>query len=366
MLIKNTKYSYQDVSIVPARVSDISSRKECYPLDENGYFPLFTAPMSSVVDENTVDNFEKNHIYSILPRTVEWEKRFEYGKKTKRWIAVSLSEFQNKFIEQKINEEWFGMRVLIDIANGHMKELFDMVKVAKTRYGKDNLIVMIGNIANPETYHEVVKCGADMVRCSIGTGNGCTTSSNVSIHYPIASLLDEIKQIKNGYEPNKKLPKIIADGGIRNYSDVIKALALGADYVMVGSVFSSLLGSAGDIFDKSMQEDSLDKSKVKYVGSSQFRLDVGQGNEVMIHPVKLFYGMASRRGQKDMKCAELKTSEGVEKIIPMINDISGWIENFDSYLRSAMSYTNARNLKDFQNNTKLILISQGTINAVNK
>ena len=78
---------------------------------------------------------------------------------------------------------------------------------------------------------------------------GCITSSNSAIHYPMASLINEIYQEKiNTYRHNNflnktwnEIPKIIADGGVRNYSDVIKSYALGSDYVMIGSVFASLI-----------------------------------------------------------------------------------------------------------------------------
>jgi hypothetical protein len=71
-----------------------------------------------------------------------------------------------------------------------MKKIFEEVKKAKNIHN-DNLIVMIGNIANPRTYRHAFECGADYVRLSVGTGRGCITSSNVAIHYPIASLISE-------------------------------------------------------------------------------------------------------------------------------------------------------------------------------
>ena len=72
---------------------------------------------------------------------------------------------------------------------------------------------------------------------------GCLSTSNTGIHYPIASLINDIVQIRDEISSKyDKLPKIIADGGIRNYSDAIKALALGSDYVMIGSVFAKMLG----------------------------------------------------------------------------------------------------------------------------
>lgn len=371
MLKKETKYSYKDVTIVPATISNITSRSECIPTDVFGYYPLITAPMTSVVDDKTVDNFENNRIYSIMPRSLPIIYRMDYGRKTKRWIAVSLSEFENIFIEQKINEENFGMKILIDIANGHMRKLFDLVRETKRRYGSKNIQIMIGNIANPQTYLNVIDCGADACRCAIGVGSGCLTSSNCGTGFPIASLIDEINTIRQNYaEDNnvsiESLPKIVADGGIRNYSDAIKALALGADYVMIGSVFASLLGSAGEITNAGYHSNTkLNADKIKYVGSGNF-VKVLEDEEVKVYPMKVFYGMASKEGQKDLGNKELKTAEGLLKKIPMISDIKSWIENFDSYLRSAMSYTDAKNLKDFQRNTLLTVVSSETVRSINQ
>ena len=355
------KYSYNDVAIVPAVISNISSRKECIPFDGNGFYPLFTAPMTNVVDFEAAEEFEKNNIYSILPRMYSFTERINYARQTKRWVAVSLKEFSDNFLE--LREENFGLKILIDVANGHMAVLYELAKKCKDLYG-NNITLMVGNIANPETYKYAIYAGISYVRCSIGTGKGCLTTSNVSTHFPIVSLIDEIYKIKKEYsEKNgikiEQLPKIVADGGIRNYSDVIKALAVGADYVMVGGLFSSLLGSAGEMVDTSMSVSHITRTNVTFSDGKFF----AEGKEIT--PKKLFYGMASKNGQKDFGNKILKTSEGLVKWIDMKHTISGWVENFDSYLRSAMSYTNSKNIDEMKN-ARVILISQATQNSINK
>lgn len=352
------KYSYNDISIMPSVISRINSRSECNPLDENEYLPIFTAPMTNVVDTKSADEFEKNKIYSILPRSIDFNSRMDYARHTKRWIAASLTEFENNFLEFK--EENVGLKVLIDIANGHMQKLYESVKTSKGVYGK-NITIMIGNIANPETYRYAISSGADFVRCSIGSGLACITSSNTAIHYPMVSLLDEIKKIKKSYAEARgmsedALPKIIADGGIRNYSDIIKALAVGADYVMIGGLLSSLLGSAGEITDNG---EVLNQEDISYIDGKFFF----KGKEII--PFKTFYGMASKQGQKDFKSENTKTSEGTVKKIQMMHTIEGWCKNMTDYIKSAMSYTNSRKIKDLYN-AEVILISQATNNSVNK
>ena len=173
MLIKEKKYSYNDVMVVPAKVSTIEHRSECDPFHKDGYLPIFTAPMSTVVNLNNYELFEKYHIHAIMPRNIEYDIRLEHALNNK-WAAFSLNEFENFFCDEGYVKEYIKKKkkVLIDIANGHMKKLFVIVKKAKRLYG-ETLQIMIGNIANPFTYEEVFKCGADYVRIGIGAGSGC-------------------------------------------------------------------------------------------------------------------------------------------------------------------------------------------------
>ena len=263
-----------------------------------------------------------------------------------------------------------------------MKKLYDLVKRAKQKCG-DLLQIMVGNIANPETYREVVKSGADYVRLGIGAGNGCITTSNTSIHYPMASLIAETYKVKRQLQASgyKKLPGIIADGGIRNYSDVIKALALGADYVMIGSLFARTIESPGKkIFNNFRGRDAevtnfedlhYDWDRKVWTGklsaSAPKRLkdrfipgtiDVG---EIYVK----FYGMASKDGQVAMNGAKTTTSEGITKVLSVEYTISGWIENMRDYLKSAMSYTGHRTLNEFIGGCDVVVcspIAEGSIN----
>lgn len=381
MLIESLKYSYRDVTIVPALISDIDSRSECNPFYKDGNLPIFASPMDSVVDLNMYGEYEKNNIIPIIPRTKNnpIEDRIQKCKEGV-WVAVSLKEFEQYFVplQGSINEG----KVLIDIANGHMKKLYDLVKRVKQRCG-DSLQIMVGNIANPETYREVVRAGADFVRLGIGAGNGCITTSNTSIHYPMASLISETYKVKRQLQASgyKKLPGIIADGGIRNYSDVIKALALGADYVMIGSLFARTIEGPGKkIFNNFRDRDAevtnfedlhYDWDRKVWTGklsaSAPKRLkdrfipgtiDVG---EIYVK----FYGMASKDGQVAMNGAKTTTSEGITKVLSVEYTIAGWVENMRDYLKSAMSYTGHRTLKEFIGGCDVVVcspIAEGSIN----
>ena len=374
MLIKEMKYSYNDIAIVPAVKSNVEHRSECNPFTgqfNNSDLPIFTAPMSSVVNEQNFNLFEKNHIIPILPRNFDLETRIDYLRRGK-WTAVGLQEFEDLFINNDWDMEIYpDVNVLIDIANGHMSKLHDMIYYAKVKYKWSNRFkIMAGNIANPYTYVELAKAGADFVRMSIGSGSGCITSTQTGIHYPIASLIDETYQLKKMLEKSgDNTPMIIADGGIRNYSDVNKSLALGADYVMIGGLFSKLVESAAPTFyyDKdgvSIHEINPFEHKIDAYPDGTFDID----EEYIVDNLhKVFYGMASRRGQEDINGEKKKTSEGIQKILPATTNLRKWSENMIAYMQSAMSYTNCLYLDDFNpENVDVIIISPQTKESINK
>ena len=385
------KYSYNDIMVKPAVLSTIGHRAECNPFDENGMLPLFTAPMDSVVGIDNFALFEKNGIIPILPRTEDIKDRLSFIHQGK-WAALSLDEFERYFTKSVDSKNGSPlMHVLIDIANGHVARLYNAVRAAKGIY-RNALVVMVGNIANPETYRVCVESKVDYVRCSIGTGAGCITCSNTSIGYPIASLISEIRDIKNEYiakgiSSEKDLPNIIADGGIRGYSDVIKALSLGADYVMIGSVFSMMLESAAyKMMDRSIGHKSLHLKfpieryenlrcengfwKGDYTDEFVDKMELsGHKVEKYNHDIGIleakFYGMASKAGQIAMKGKKVHTSEGIEKTLPVTYTIATWVENMIDYLRSAMSYTNSRTLEELKK-AEVVIVSNNTYNSVNK
>ena len=381
-------YTYRDVTIVPSPISDIEHRKECIPFDDNGMLPLFTAPMDTVVGEDNFEKFTDEMIYAILPRTVDLNKRIEFSIKG-RWAAFSLKEFETIFCNpnEKLNEDK-GIYALIDVANGHMRKIVNLVRAARNIYG-DKIIIMVGNIANPEAYKFYADVGVDYIRCGIGSGKGCLSTSNTGIHMPMASLIDAIYEIKTSLSATKvrtcvgksctykpkytKLPKIIADGGIRNYDDIIKALALGADYVMVGSVFAKMLESSAPKTSNSDEWCELSKNGVKITDLKDISNENNSwhgtynGKKLFLGEIiATFYGMASREGQIALNGSKTKTSEGLKKSLVVGYTMHGWCENFMDYLRSAMSYVGANTIDEFKEKSIVIINSKNAIEAVNK
>ena len=337
------KFDWNDISIIPESLSSISSRKEVDATYE-GKLPLFSAPMDKVIDETNVKTFELNNINICLPRHVKYEQL----KNNDYFYSYGLDEI----IELLNKKSQLPKKVLIDVANGHMLKLWETAKLIKETFG-DKIELMVGNIANPDTYRKYCEIGVDYIRVGIGGGSACTTSANVSIHYPMASLIEECAYFKPIYD---KPTKIIADGGFKNYSDIIKALALGSDYVMLGGVFNKTLESCGENFMKDSQEQYYQVDAIKALNAFD------AGGTVY----KYYRGMSTKEVQKSWNRSELKTGEGITKYNKVEYTLEGWCENFTDYLKSAMSYTDSRTLKDFIGEVKFEKITPNAYLRFNK
>lgn len=413
MILDKQGLSYADLTIVPAPITEIDHRKECNIFYEDGNLPLFTAPMMTVVNEFNYKLYEENKINVIIPRTVKYKDRIKFLK-DKKWVAFSLNEFKKLFCAMDDNDNAaFGVKgktykVCIDMANGHMHSLYTETFTAK-RLAEScgyKVIIMVGNIANPETYRWIcLHSYVDYVRCAIGAGGNCLTTNQTKIHYPLATLIDECKQIKNEmqgerdyYEPGteynevKCIPYIIADGGIKNYGDINTALALGADYVMIGGLFGQLLESSADMIIESKDNaqypaiyDGETGKVVYYTSYGSVKLNIWNGNteeekKSFIRSVKgikkRLIGMSTKEAQiaiarcleepKELTPDMLKTSEGNTTFVECKYTMKQWLENMMDYLRSGMSYCNCYTLDEFKNNCDLIINSPAEIQRVNK
>ena len=353
------KFDFDDILITPAVKSSINSRKTVNVLDENGMLPLFTAPMDTVIDVDHRKLFTNNQIYPIIPRTQTKNFNAEDCRRVNDWVALSLDQFERLFITNDPETHSDLIRVCIDIANGHMQRLMNVIIKAKEKF-RDQLILMVGNVANPLTFIELSRAGADYVRVGIGNGSGCSTSVHTGIGYPLASLIYEIHNEKEKH--SIRYAKIVADGGIKKYADIIKVLALGADYAMCGGIFNKALESAGNTFasNKKFEGYTVPGDQVDQY-SEEVRTAFKMGSLFF----KKFRGMSTKEVQTHLG-NELRSSEGVTRMIQVEYTLNGWVDNFKDYLSSAMSYTDSKDLAGFIGKPQWNLITQNSLNRFNK
>lgn len=184
--------------------------------------------------------------------------------------------------------------------------------------------------------------------------HNCTTGKNLGVYYGLSSLIQEVSKLKQevqncfttseqyGIEcPYKSVPIIIADGGFDTTDKILKALVLGADYVMIGKQFAQCQEACGETIMKTMYLDEVittkidDKKSIKKVVSTP--MDV-------LH--RIYYGMSTVRAQKETGRENLRTAEGIETIVPINTNLKVWTTEFKDNLQSLMSYANAYDLSD--------------------
>ena len=221
--------------------------------------------------------------------------------------------------------------IVIDTAHGHSKKVLKTLSMLKKI--NDKIPICVGNIATSEAAKTLYNCGADVIKVGIGPGSICTTRMVAGIGVPQISA---ILNVKNALK--KKNIKIISDGGIKFSGDIAKALAAGADAIMMGSIFAGTDESPGKKF----------KFKGKFY--KQYR---GMGSIGAMSS-----GSANRYFQKNFKNKSKFVPEGVEGRVEYKGNVSKIIYQLKGGLRSSMGYIGAKSLREINKNAKFIKITK--------
>ena len=347
-------YSLDEICLIPNTTSTIEHRSDVNVFTNKNNYPIFTAPMSCIVDSKNYDTLKEHRLNVIIPRSVAWSERLQFLKEG-AWVAVGFKEAQ--YIYEHLELEVFTVtntiRLCIDQANGHMMSLLKLCKDLKDRFG-NKLKLMTGNIANPYTYREYAKAGVDYLRASVGTGNVCTTSVQTGMHYPMGSLLIKLNEerdyVRKSIELGAKyasVPKIVADGGFNRIDQCVKALALGADFVMLGKILAKSEEACGQIV---AERNKYGFKSREYFGMSTEKAQIIVNN-ASLYPVDNFVP---------------KHTEGQVKTVDVEYKLSEWLGDFEHALRSSMSYASATNLKQYQGHVKYDFMTPTSYNAYMK
>lgn len=328
-------YSLKDVSILQAPISNIYSRTLVNPFTEicgRESYPIFVAPMASVTDENNYQTWIDNKCCPVIPRSVDFEVRLKLCTET--YCAFSLKEAAALITFLDSTRKQY---ICIDLAHGTMKVLYGICRSLKDKFGYA-VEIMTGNVANPLAYPLYADAGIDWMRASIGSGARCTTANTTGVFMPGATLLDELNYQRTEYlVTHKEAPtKIIFDGGVNDSSDIIKALVLGADAVMSGKIFAQSEEACGEILCTSFP-----------------------------HKYREYYGMSTKQAQLITGGDGNKTEEGISESVPVKYKIANWLKDTEAYIRSAMTYTNSKNLEDLTC-AEVMIMGGNTYNTIQK
>ncbi len=218
--------------------------------------------------------------------------------------------------------------LVLDSAHGHSKGILDTVKLVKKTLDVD---VIAGNVATAEAVEALIKAGADGVKVGIGPGSICTTRIVAGVGVPQISAIEECSEVGKRYG----IP-IIADGGIKYSGDLSKALAVGADSVMIGSLLAGTDESPGDL--------------IMYQGR-QYKTYRGMGSIGAMAK-----GSTDRYFQEGTATDKL-VPEGIEGRVPYRGKVKLVVHQLIGGLRSSMGYVGAKNLKDYQEKAEFVEIT---------
>ncbi|MBJ2175364.1 IMP dehydrogenase [Aureibaculum sp. A20] len=225
--------------------------------------------------------------------------------------------------------------LIIDTAHGHTKGVVNVLKEIKKKF--KNIDVVVGNIATPEAAKYLVEAGADAVKVGIGPGSICTTRVVAGVGFPqFSAVLAVAEAIKGSGVP------VIADGGIRYTGDIPKAVAAGADTVMLGSLLAGTKESPGET--------------IIYEGR-KFKSYRGMGSVE-----------AMRQGSKDRYFQDVEDDikklvpEGIVGRVPYKGDLYESIHQFIGGLRAGMGYCGAKDIETLKETGKFVKITASGIN----
>ncbi len=245
--------------------------------------------------------------------------------------AVGTSEADFERVQQLLKEEVDV--IVVDTAHGHSNKVMNMVKRIKKHYPELNLIA--GNIATAKAAKDLIECGADAVKVGIGPGSICTTRVVAGVGIPQVTAILEVYSVTREYN----IP-LIADGGIKFSGDIAKAIASGADTVMIGNLLAGTTESPGEF--------------VIYKGR-RYKSYRGMGSLSAMQE-----GSKSRYFQDDYEPEKL-VPEGIEGRVPFKGDLRDVIYQLTGGLKSSMGYCGCRTIEEFKKKTKFIKITGASL-----
>ena len=318
--------AYSDVLLKP-QYSDIRSRSEVNissmlrgagPTTHLA-LPIIASPMDTVSEEDMgvamwqAGGLAVIHRYNTIERQVHIMDEVALRANCNAAAAIGTT---GDYLDRATALYDAGARILcVDVAHGHHILMKEALHELRGVFG-DAVHIMAGNIATLEGYNDLVDWGADSVRCNIGGGSICSTRIQTGHGVPgLQTIIDCAK--------SKRRAPIIADGGIRNSGDIVKALAAGADIVMLGSLLAGTDESPGD---------TINTREGKY---------------------KSYRGMASKDAQIEWR-GKTASLEGIATTVPCMGPVGDVLEVLERGIRSGFSYTGARTLQELQSKARFI------------
>jgi IMP dehydrogenase len=319
--IEQTGLTFDDVLIVPKR-SSIFSRKDVTLTtrlvgDLTLDVPIISANMDTVTELAMATEMRRLGGLGVIHRFVDAEPHAEMVSATPGPRVMAIGVKPSDLDKIALVKEPHG--VLIDVAHGHSDRVLETIQAVRERFPK--LWIIAGNVATAEGAWDLLEAGAHAIKVGVGPGAVCTTRIVTGCGVPQLTAVLKVRAALNRWwdvERRKAKPRaafpptLIADGGIRNSGDIVKALVAGADSVMIGSMFAGTDEAPGEV----IQQDG-----------KQF---------------KLYRGMASAGAMQVVGTD--RTPEGISTLIPYKGPVAPLVLELDGGIRSGLSYCNSASM----------------------
>lgn len=316
--------TFDDVLLVPAynhyesrRLVDIGNR------DKTGKLSLALPVMSSNMD--TITEFKMANFMAskggigVMHRFMTIEENIEQFKQCQGQVFVSVGCTDDELERAQALSAEGADYFCIDVAHAHAKYVGAMLK--KLRDILPNACIMAGNVATYAGADYLASCGADIIKAGIGGGSVCSTRIKTGYGIPMLTCIQDCARTDRS---------IVADGGLRTAGDIVKALAFGADFVMLGGMLAGTRPTPGEA------------------------VTLADGKRI-----KHFRGMASREAQEDFMGSmhEWKTAEGVSVEVPWRDDEEAILADIIGGLRSGLTYAGASSITELQRKLDFVIVS---------
>lgn len=334
--------TFDDVILVPG-YNGIKSRQNVTTSVElfgkTFGIPLISSNMDTVTETEMANAMTELGGMAILHRfvTIDQNVKMFQSLKNKDKVAVSIGIGKDGLERAEALIGVGATMICVDVAHGHSKEVNRSIKTLRESHG-NNVLIIAGNVATYAGADYLAAAGADVIKVGIGSGSVCSTRIKTGFGVPQLSALQDCRKVDR---------VIISDGGTRYPSDAVKALAAGADFVMLGGMLAGTDETPGVKIEAELN-----------------------GKKVMF---KRFRGMASKEAQEDFMggMSDWKTAEGVSIDVICKGPMKNIIQDIMGGVRSGMTYCGALTIKDLQRKVQFMEIThagriEGTPHAMGR
>lgn len=335
-ILKDKAISFDDIILVPQfslietrSTIDTSTNIQIASQPVVFDIPIISSPMSTITEAHMCNAIRSQGGLGIIHRynSIEFQAKLlgYLNDDLTKSAAVGVSGDYKERLSALVEK---GLKIVcIDIAHGDHIMMTKAIEYIRSEY--PSLFVIAGNVATSYGYRRLSDAGAQAIRTSVGSGSICTTRLQTGHGIPtLQAVIDCYKAKKEMLDEGVENPAlIVADGGIKNSGDIVKSLAAGADFVILGSMLSGTKETPGKIILNS------------------------EGKKI-----KRYNGMASKVAQKNWK-GSYASIEGVSSYVPYKGTISKVINEIMSNVRSGMSYSGVTSLDDLRKESIAMLQS---------